>query len=329
MTSETRLASLALLLGLTGCSAEFHAKKGREALDQHDLASAEKHFRSALDKEPALADALSGLGWTYQIAGKSDAASAAFDHCLEALPQEVSCMRGKASVLMGKGQAAAAGALLATASGLAPDDPGVQSSQAILDMTLGNMEGAIARYKALIERFPTMAEYRVGYAEVLLRQKKTDEALTVVDEALQFEDTPLRFQAMLHMLRARTLVAATAGRVNPRDCAGTAPPVLAWLDAADASLKQADATGVSQSSVAGVQRLIARRRGAVEDRCPGLQGAAGAQATGADALPTLAAPPARPGAAAPDAADPADEADPEANNAPAPGAAPAEGAPPQ
>lgn len=293
LTSETPPALLAAaLFALVGCSAEFHAKEGREALDEHDLASAEKHFRAALDKEPALGDALSGLGWTYQIAGRADAAAGAFDRCLAALPQDVSCMRGKASVLLAKGQTAAASALLTSAAAIAPDDPGVASSQAILAMSQGDLDGALAGYKALIERFPTMAEYRVGLAEVLLRQKKTDEALAAVDEALALEETPVRFKAMLHLLRARTLVAATSGRVNPRDCANTAPPVLSWLDAADASLKLAEATGVSQGSVAGVSRLIARRRGAVEDRCPGLGAAQGAP-QGAEPLPVLAAPPPR------------------------------------
>ncbi len=289
MTSELRLfLTSAALLALTGCSAEYHAKEGREALDQHDLASAEKHFRAALDKEPGLGDALSGLGWTYQIAGRSDSAAGAFDKCLQTLPKDVSCMRGKASVLLAKGQTAAAGALLTSAAALSPDDPGVESSRAILDMSLGDLDGSLKRYQALMERFPTMAEYRVGYAEVLLRQKKTDAALAAVDEALLLADTPIRFQAMLHLLRARTLVAATAGRVNPKDCATTAPPVLSWLDAADASLKRADATGVSQGSVAGVSRLIGRRRGAVEDRCPGMAAPAG---EGAEALPTLSEPP--------------------------------------
>lgn len=264
-----------LLALLSGCSADFHASKGREALDAHELSRAEKQFRKALDKDPKSADALSGLGWTYQISGRREAAQGAFQKCLETLPEEVSCLRGMASVQLSSGNPAAATELLAKALALAPEDPGVQGSQAILEMTQNNLDQAAGRYKALLERYPSMAEYRLGYAEVLLRQKKAEEALAMVDQALALPDTPLRFQSMLYMLKARALVAATSGRVNPKDCASTAPPVMAWLDAAEASLQSAKELGIG-TDITQVQRLVARRRGAVEDRCPGLASAAGA-----------------------------------------------------
>lgn len=309
MTPETPLRPLLalLMLGLTGCSAEYHATKGRESLDAHELSAAEAHFRKALDREPALPEALAGLGWTYQIAGQREAAEGAFKKCLEVLPDEVSCLRGMASVTLASGNPATAQELLAKALQLAPEDPGVQGSQAILEMTLGNLDQAAARYKGLVERYPSMAEYQLGYAEVLLRQKKPEEALAQVDRALALPETPPRFVSMLHMLRARTLVATTSGRINPKDCAGTAPPVLAWLEAADEALLSAKAAGVG-TDISQVQRLVARRRGAVEDRCPGAASAQRAESlpTLAPATPALISPPpvqrAKPGE---DAADPA------------------------
>lgn len=280
-----RLSLLILAAALTGCSAEYYAKKGREALDAHQLAEAERLYRSALDKEPTQPDALSGLGWTYQIAGEKDAAMGAFDRCLSALPQDVTCMRGKASVLLAQGNPGAAGELLVKAHGIAPEDPGVESSVALLNMAQGDLDGAAQRYGALVQRFPDMAEYRLGYAETLLRQKKAEASIAAVDDALKLEGTPVRFVTMLYLLKARALVAATSGRVDPKDCANTAPPVLAWLDAADAALASARATGVETDADA-VARLVAKRRGGVEDRCPGLH------AADAGTLPTLAAPPA-------------------------------------
>lgn len=275
---------LLVVASLTGCSAEYYATKGREALDAHQLAEAERLYREALDKEPTNAEALSGLGWTYQIAGQKDAAMGAFDRCLAALPRDVACLRGKASVLVAEGNPGAAGELLGKAHAIAPEDAGVESSVALLDLAQGNLDSAAQRYGALVQRFPNMAEYRLGYAETLLRQKKTEATLAAVEEALALEDTPVRFVNMLYLLRARALVAETSGRLDPKDCASTAPPILAWLDAADAALAQAKATGVD-TGVEPVSKLVAKRRGGVEDRCPGLKAA-----SAGEALPTLAAP---------------------------------------
>lgn len=283
----TKILPLLLPLVLAGCSAEYYAKKGREALDAHQLAEAERLYREALDREPTQPEALSGLGWTYQIAGQKEAAMGAFDRCMAARPEDVSCMRGKASVLLAMGNPGAAGELLSKAHTLAPEDAGVESSVALLDMAQGDLDSAAKRYNALVQRFPNMAEYRLGYAETLLRQKKAEESLAAVDEALKLEDTPVRFVTMLYLLKARALVAATSGRLDPKDCAGTAPPVLAWLDAADAALTQARATGVDTDADA-VGKLVAKRRGAIEDRCPGVRAPAG------ETLPALAAPAADP-----------------------------------
>ena len=289
MTSErTRTGwtrALALLL-LVGCSAEYHARKGRAALDEHQLTEAETQFRKAIDQDPRSPDALAGLGWTYQIAGKREAARNAFSRCVEVVPEQVECLRGLASVALSEGNPVQATELLTRARQLRPEDPGVQSSLALLQLSQGDLEGAATAYSGLVERFPEMAEYRAGYAEALLRQKKATEAIAVADAGLALAETPIRFKAALYSLKARALVAATGGRVDPRDCAATAPPVFAWLEAADAALKQGEETGVGLPDLAGVGKMIARRRAAVQERCPGVV----APSAGA-ALPALAPPP--------------------------------------
>lgn len=293
-------SSIALLmaLALPACSAEYHVKHGRAALDAHDLAGAEEHFRDALAREPQNQEALSGLGWTYQIAGKREAARSSFAQCLEASPEQVECMRGLASVALAEGNPVQARELLDRATALKPDDASVQSSVALLELSQGNLDRSAELYRSLVDRFPDAAEYRLGLAEVLLRQKKAEEAVQCIEEALVLQGTGVRYRALLFQLQARALVAATAFRVNPRDCATTAPPVNAWLDAADQALVNAEGTGVDLKDLPTVKRMVQRRRAAVLERCPATGTGSGqpdvdpdgTAAAPAEAAPTDAAP---------------------------------------
>lgn len=261
-------ASALLLPLLLACSAEYHVGRGREALDAHDLAEAETRFRVALDREPDLPAALAGLGWTYSVAGQRPAARDAFQRCVNKAPQEVACLRGLASVSSADGDAAAAQTLLDQAAAIDPDDAGVQASLALLEMSSGKLEAAQKRYETLITRFPQAAEHYAGLAEVQLRQDQAEAALATIDKGLADPDAPARYRTLLFALRARALVAATGSRVDPANCSTTAPPVLAWLDAADKAVADAEATGVPLPDLPGIKRLVARRRGAVEDLCP-------------------------------------------------------------
>ena len=244
------------------------AQRGQEALDRHDLSRAEALFRQAAAADPAHLPALEGLGWTYLLAGQQGAAGAAFDRCAEIDPARAECLRGQASVAMAKGEVARARALLLDALSKAPDDARVQSSLGLLELSAGDVEAGAARYEALVARFPEDAEYRVGLVEARLRQKRLDEALAQVDEALALDGSPVRTEALLHLLRARVLVAQVAGRVDPARCAETAPPLLAWLDAAQASVQAAEATGVRLPTLGDVKRMVGRSRGTIEDACP-------------------------------------------------------------
>jgi Flp pilus assembly protein TadD len=255
------------LLGLA-CSADHYAEEGEKALESHDLAAAESNFRTALDKEPTHLQAMEGLAWTYYLADQRGAAITAFSRCRELDPQRVGCIRGMASIAMGDGEISRARELLGYALSMAPEDPGVQSSQALLEIRDGDLEQAEERYQSLVNRLPEEAEYQLGLAEVKLRTGESGEALAVLDQALSLADTPVRYRARLHLLRARALVAESAGRVDPENCAETAPPVLSWLDAADAALVQVEGTGLEPPDLPAARRLVLRRRGVVEDKCP-------------------------------------------------------------
>jgi len=74
---------------------------------------------------------------------------------------------------------------------------------------------------------------------------------------------------MLLQMQARALLATVAGRVDPADCAGTLPPVHAWLGAVEGTMALGAETDVVLPGRGALERLLTRRRGAIEDICPG------------------------------------------------------------
>jgi prephenate dehydratase len=74
---------------------------------------------------------------------------------------------------------------------------------------------------------------------------------------------------MLLQTQARALVAASAKRVDPENCASTAEPVRAWLDAADQAVSIADSLSVALPDLPVVKRRIRNQRARVSELCPG------------------------------------------------------------
>jgi Flp pilus assembly protein TadD len=262
-----RLRALALAL-LVACSADSVAEKGRVALEAHELAEAETWFRRALAKDAQHPGALAGLGWTYNLAGQRAAALDAFRRCNDVAPEDVECLRGLASLEMAAGRYDAARRRLDEARALDPDDPGVESSAALLLMVTGDVDAAAMRYERLVARRPDTGEYRLGLAEARLRQRRPDEAMRLAQEGAALPDTPVRYVALLWQLYARAAVQASAGLEDPTRCAETAPPIRAWLTAADGALDQAAATGVTLPDLPATRRLVERRRGILGEACP-------------------------------------------------------------
>ncbi len=257
-----------LFLLLLGCTADHHSSRGRDALDAHDLFAAEKHFRAALGRDPNHLEALSGLGWVYLLAEQHDAASAAFGHCLSVSPKEVECLRGSAGVASAQGNPAQAKAQLNKAVAQAPLDARVQSSMALLELSSGDLEAAASRYRALIDREPGRAEYRLGLAEVYLRSKDYAGALKQVEVGLEDKSAPSRSRAMLLQGQARALVASASRHLDPDDCEGSSEAVLAWLSAAETAASAARATGVGLPDLVEVDRRVRRQRARVGEVCP-------------------------------------------------------------
>ena len=257
-----------MLLLLTGCLFSDPTEEARAALDAHDLAAAEGAFRTALERDPGNIKALDGLGWTYLLAGQREAAASAFDRCIELAPTNGDCLRGRASVATADDNLPLARSMLLKAQEYDPDNPGVIASVALHDMLAGRLSESEERYRLLVTRYPEEAEYRLGLARVLMRTDREEEALAIIEEALRLPETPIRYQSMLWVLRANGLIAQSAGVEDPARCAETAPSVLAWLEAAEQSLTQAESTGVTSPELGRIRRLIKKRRGVVEEVCP-------------------------------------------------------------
>ena len=249
------------------CSADHHTERGKSALDEHDLAAAEKHFRAGLGREPNHVGALSGLGWVYLLAAQHDAADAAFGHCLSVSPKEVDCLRGSAGVATAKGNPALAQRQLNKAVALAPYDARVQSSLALLELAAGDTEQAITRYRGLIDREPERSEYRLGIAEALLRSRDYAAALTEIEAGLSGEVGPKRTRAMLLQAQGRALVATASKHLNPEDCEGSADAVKVWLEAADTAANAARSTGVDLPDLVEVDRRVRRQRARIAEVC--------------------------------------------------------------
>jgi len=250
------------------CSAEAITQKGQKALDAHDLAGAETHFRKAISKDNRHLPAVVGLGWTYLLAGEKEGAEKVFDRCLQISAQDPGCLRGRASVSMRSGAFAKAQELLNKAMELYPDNPKVLSSYALLLLNQGNLGKAEEHYRSLVERLPRQAEYRLGLAESRLRQGDSDSALALVESAIAIKSTPVRTVAMLWALRARSLIARSAGLEDSDNCDQTAPPVLAWIKSAEKSADRAFQTGVELPDLPALRRQILRRRAVVKELCP-------------------------------------------------------------
>ncbi len=265
---------LAVLICAPGCGVERHLDAAEQALQAHDLVAAEAGFRRVLEREPASVDALYGLGWVYHLSGEPQRARDYFQRCTRVAPADHRGFKGLGSVALSQETLAQAINWFEQALVLAPEDPAVLNSLALAYLQ-GQDEGRSLEYaQRAVAAAPQRGEYGLGEAEALLRLKRYDDALAAIKRALDARVEEARFRALLFVLRSRVLVAMTGGRLDPADCAGTVPPLLAYLDRAQAALERADATGIALSELGAARRRVHRRRGYITEQCPGEWGRA-------------------------------------------------------
>lgn len=260
-----------LALALAACGIQRDLDRGDEAIARRDLPRAEASFLHALEKDPDRVEALYGLGWTYLMAGQPDSARTWFERCQEVRPDSPLGYKGLGSVALAEENLVLAEQRFQEALARSPGDVAVENSLALVWMKGGHIERALTALEGLHDRHPENLSVAAGLAEALLRGDRREEALGVVDRALarssgSEEEGPGR--ALLFHLRARILVGLTAGRVDPDRCPETLPPILTYLEQADAALADAEKTGFPVPELPSTRRLILRRRNVVTEACP-------------------------------------------------------------
>ena len=263
------LGLLALLSCMPACSTEARLERAESSLKSGDLAAAEQDYRAVLDQDPDDVDALYGLGWAFHLHGDEDRAREYFKRCVRVAPQDYRGHRGLGSVALADGNAALALDYYDKALTLAPGEPTVLNSKGLALQGQGADELALEAFRQAQAADPTRGDYGYNVADALHRLGRDEEALAVLDEALGQGTEERRFRGMLLGLRARVLIQLTAGRLDPADCEGTAPPLYAYLDAADRALDQAEGAGLEPLQVAETRRLANRRRSYLGETCPG------------------------------------------------------------
>ncbi len=258
-----------LLLLAPACGVERHLEAGETALQEHRLADAEAAYRRALEQQPESLEALYGLGWVYHLSGESDRARDYFQRCTRLGPADHRGFKGLGSVALSQEQLSQAIGWFEQALALAPEDPAVLNSLALATLQGQDLAQSLAFAQRAVAAAPDRGEYRLSEAEALFRLKRHDEALAAIDTALDGAFERERFRALLLVLQARVLVAMTGGRVDTGDCAGTVPPLMAYLQRATRSLERAAAIGIPLGELGSARRRVHRRRSYITEQCPG------------------------------------------------------------
>ncbi len=263
------VSGLVLVTALVlGCGVEGQIARAEKALQASNLEEAERRYRRVLDKDPDRIEALYGLGWAYHLEGKTASARDWFVRCRRVAPEDYRGEKGLGSIALAEGNLRLAEQHFQAALALAPEEPSVLNSLSLTHMAGRRYEEALALLEGLVSATPHRGEYRLNLAEAQYRLALYEEALQSVDEALGRQIRELRFKALLLHLRARTLLAMTSGRLDPADCAGTLPPILAWLDRAGRDLDRAEDVGIPSEELLQVRHKLHRRRSILAETCP-------------------------------------------------------------
>lgn len=255
-----------LWIALTlGCASAVD--RGEAALSRDDLLSAEREFRIALDDEPDDPSALYGLGWTFHQAGEEGPARDAFARLIKVHPDLPQGYRGMGSIFASEGNLPAARVQLELALKATPDDPAANQTLALVELGEGKPAEALMRLDRVLGVHPERSELGQTRAVVLLRLERPEEALAAAALAVEGAESP-RSLAAARVTWVDAALQSCDDRVDPDNCAATAPPVRAWLDAADHVLDQAEASGALRSVTSDMRRQVRRRRAFVEDTCP-------------------------------------------------------------
>jgi cellulose synthase operon protein C len=213
---RTRLWLVLLVCGAACASAPHHpVDRGELALARGHPAAAEAAFREALAERPDDLRALHGLARAQLGQDRPEPALATLDR-LEAIDPgyaHVAAGRDHARALARAAEARlrarppdpdGALARLDRLDALHPgavDDRGLRaralSLQAERARARGDVDAAVGRYRAAVAADPTHLEAALALADLLLEQGRTDEAVSLLTDALRRHPEDLRVQRLM------------------------------------------------------------------------------------------------------------------------------------
>jgi hypothetical protein len=155
---------------------------------------------------------------------------------------------------------------LTEAERVAPADPAVMQSWVILELASGDAEAALVRADAGVAAHPEASGLLQVRAAALLTMGRVEEARAAAAAAVAGAEGK-RELAAARITWVDSMIREADGRVDPERCGETAPPVQAWLAAADGVLDEVEAGGAHRAQLVEVRKQVRRRRAYVEDLC--------------------------------------------------------------
>ncbi len=179
------------------------------------------HFEEAARLAPVTVHRLA-FAVALNQAGRTDPAIEQYKVVLSGEPRNEQALQELGSLMNRAGKFAEAVPYLIQAAEVRPGELVVQQDLAWALESSGNLDAAAATYRKVLDSAPQATISRGRLAEVLLKQQKTDEALSVVEEGLRQDPSaaPLK--------RARASLLERSGKIAEaiaeyRDYARTAP----------------------------------------------------------------------------------------------------------
>jgi len=261
------LSAAAIFGAIYSFVAPTRLERAESALYSGDLYRAELGFRTHLSSEQNSVDALYGLGWVYHLEGDESRARDYFTSCIRVAPDDYRGPKGLGSVAMSLGNIALAKSYFERSLELSPGEPSVINSLALTLSAQEQYEESVELLRPLVLSWPDRGEFGLNLADSLSRLGSYDEALEVIETSLEADISEARFRALFLELRARIILAMTAGRLEPGVCGELSDGLLEYLSVADAELDEAEAMS-PLPEIDTVRLIVHRRRVAIQEYCP-------------------------------------------------------------
>ena len=128
----------------------------------------------------------------------------------------------------------------------------------------GEITKASRQLEMVIRRLPDNGRYRLPYAEALIREGRTKDALEQTEIGLQSQ-IPRRTQAMVLDHKGSSF---TGDLLLCRRRLFSVNTINVWVSEAERALDEAAATGVEVPNSAMINRQLGRRRTTLQEKCP-------------------------------------------------------------